>query len=60
MKQVGWLANQLKKSKAKWKIVVGHHPIRLAQKGGNSQMQKHIEPLFRKYKVTFTPLTLNP
>jgi len=51
MKQVAWLGAQLKKSKAKWKVVVGHHPIRLAQQGGNYQLQKHVEPLFKKYKV---------
>jgi acid phosphatase len=49
--QVKWLGRELKRSKAKWKIVVGHHPIYKAQKGGNFQLGKYINPLLEKYKV---------
>jgi tartrate-resistant acid phosphatase type 5 len=35
--QLAWLARELDRSPARWKIVYGHHPIRSAGKHGDSQ-----------------------
>lgn len=52
--QLKWLDEQLSKSKAQYKIVVGHHPIYADTSKNVSErldMQKHIDPLLRKYGV---------
>jgi len=50
-KQVVWLKNQLARSKATWKLVVGHHQIFEGQ-GYNPRLAKPIVPLLEKYKVS--------
>ncbi len=54
-KQRAWLVNQLSLSKAKWKIVVGHHPL---YTGGwrktspdTKNMKDFLEPIFKQYGV---------
>jgi len=50
LKQLKWLERELKKSKATWKIVLGHHPI-YTSKGSKEWLVKKVVPLFEKYKV---------
>jgi hypothetical protein len=50
LKQLAWIEKQLKKSKATWKIVFGHHPI-YTSKGKSEWLVKKLVPLFHKYKV---------
>ena len=54
-KQLAWLDAQLRGSKARWKIVVGHHPV---YTGGwrkdspdTKRMHDLLEPIFTKHKV---------
>lgn len=53
-KQLQWLENELKKSTAKWKFVVGHHHIYSGgkRKGEQKELVQHIVPLLKKYNVT--------
>jgi len=50
-KQLAWFEQELKASKAKWKIVMAHHQI-FTSHGGNAYMAKHLAPLLEKYKVS--------
>jgi acid phosphatase len=51
-KQFHWLEQELQKSEARWKVVVGHHPIRSHGAYGDQKiMLKHIKPLLDRYKV---------
>lgn len=53
-RQLSWLETQLFHSKAKHKIVVGHHPIYADTNKPQSErlnMQKYVDPLLRKYGV---------
>jgi hypothetical protein len=51
--QKNWLINGLKNSTAKWKFVVGHHPLYSAgkRKGKTGDMIDVFQDLFEKYKV---------
>jgi acid phosphatase len=50
--QLQWLNEQLRTSKAEWKIVYGHHPVYSSGSYGIDQhLVKVLEPVFRKYKV---------
>lgn len=53
--QKKWLEEQLASSKAKWKIVVGHHPLYTGGWRKDSKdvanMKAFLEPIFTKYKV---------
>lgn len=56
--QLRWLETELAQSTARWKIVVGHHPIYTVgkrKKAAGGGIQKELEtalvPLFEKYKV---------
>ncbi|MBL0333515.1 MAG: metallophosphoesterase [Chlorobiota bacterium] len=52
LKQSNWLERQLKGSNAKWKIVVGHHPVYSNGFHNTSQiMINTFEALFVKYNV---------
>jgi len=51
VKQIHWLENQLRASKATWKIVMGHHQI-VDVHGGSPYLQSKLVPLFKKYKVS--------
>lgn len=51
-KQLAWFKEALAASKAKWKIVVGHHPIYSGgEHGGSPELIKAILPLLEKHKV---------
>ena len=52
--QMRWLESALAGSKAKWKIVTGHHPLYAQTEKSKSEcedMRRHVEPLLNKYKV---------
>ena len=53
--QIAWLENLLSSSKAKWKFVVGHHPVYTGGWRKNStdtkKMHYLFEPLFNKFRV---------
>lgn len=56
--QLRWLEAELAKSTARWKIVVGHHPVYTVgqrKKAAGGGIQKELEstlvPLFEKYRV---------
>jgi tartrate-resistant acid phosphatase type 5 len=53
--QQQWMEDLLVNSKAKWKIVVGHHPVYTGGWRKNSddtkRMKDFLEPIFKKYKV---------
>jgi hypothetical protein len=51
--QKRWLEQELKKSKATWKFVVGHHPLFSAgkRKDKTGDMLYSFAPLFEQYKV---------
>jgi len=47
-----WLEDELKKSKARWKIVFGHHPaLSNGVHGGTDELVEDIAPLFEEYGV---------
>lgn len=52
--ELAWIDKELKNSDAKWKIVMGHHPVfadtdkSIAER---QDMQKYLKPLLDKYKV---------
>lgn len=51
-KQVQWLDSVLKKSTARWRVVVGHHPIRShGAHGETPYMIRTIKPLLDMYHV---------
>jgi tartrate-resistant acid phosphatase type 5 len=54
-KQKAWLEQILSVSKARWKIVVGHHPLYTGGWRKDSRdtksMKEFLEPLFAKYQV---------
>lgn len=50
--QLTWLETELRRSKATWKIVFGHHPIYSSGVYGNSTtLIDRLSPLFKKYGV---------
>jgi len=54
VRQLHWLDRQLAQSKARWKIVLGHHPLYSGgEHGDNETLQYLLEPLFTKYRVDF-------
>jgi len=54
-KQMDWLADELKSSKARWKFVAGHHPLYSnGEHGADSDTQNVrdlLSPLLRKWRV---------
>ena len=52
-KQLKWLDELLSTSKAKWKIVIGHHPVYStgSEHGNTEEMLAVIKPRLEKYKV---------
>lgn len=54
-KQMAWLENELKASRAKWKIAVAHHPLYSNGEHGHDaqvlELRKRLEPLFKRYGV---------
>lgn len=52
-KQLTWLEQQLATSKAKWKIVIGHHPLYSSGKryGKTAGIRGVLEPILEKYQV---------
>ncbi len=56
-KQLNWIEKTLKNSKAKWKIVMGHHPIYCGTTKTEEEqldLQKRLQPILDKYKVDMT------
>lgn len=54
--QLKWLDESLASSKAKYKIVLGHHPVYAQtskEKGEREDMQKYVDPLLRKHNVDY-------
>ena len=52
IKQLQWLNEELRKSRAEWKIVYGHHPVfSSGYYGINKYMLKVLEPVLRKYRI---------
>ncbi|GEA11295.1 tartrate-resistant acid phosphatase type 5 family protein [Alteromonas sp. KUL49] len=51
--QLLWIEEQLKSSNAKWKIVIGHHPLYSSGKryGKTDAIRGVLEPLLEKYDV---------
>lgn len=52
--QLSWIDSQLKSSKAKWKIVIGHHPVYAytpKDKSERDDMQARLAPMLEKYGV---------
>jgi acid phosphatase len=51
--QLVWLNAQLGSSKARWKIVYGHHPLygHHPKRGHNKPMVEHVGPLLEKHDV---------
>lgn len=50
--QRAWIAKALAESKARWKIVIGHHPMYSSGRNGNTEgSRKVLEPLLIKNKV---------
>jgi tartrate-resistant acid phosphatase type 5 len=54
MRQVHWLKRELEESTARWKIVLGHHPLYSGgEHGDDKTLQYLLEPLFTEYMVDF-------
>lgn len=52
--QWAWLASQLVNSKAIWRVVYGHHPIRSSgQHGDSASLQQQLAPILAKHHVHF-------
>ena len=50
--QLQWVEDQLLRSKARWKIVFGHHPIfSHGSHGGNEYLRKYLQPILVKTKT---------
>jgi len=50
--QLPWLYKSLQMSRAKWKIVFGHHPFYSSgQHGSNPDFIKYLSPVFREFGV---------
>ena len=51
-RQLAWLDEQLARSTAPWKVVVGHHPIRSGGRhGGSAELAQALEPLLARHNV---------
>lgn len=52
--QYQWLEQQLSKSLAPWKVVVGHYPVVSNGMHGNTkELVEHLLPILKKYNVDF-------
>jgi len=54
--QIAWIENTLASSNAKWKIVIGHHPVyakTTKETSERTDMQERVGVLFEKYGVDF-------
>jgi hypothetical protein len=51
--QLGWLDGELRKSNARWKIVVSHYPLYSSGKkhGSDRSLRKKLEPQLKQFKV---------
>ena len=51
--QLGWIEEQLASSQAKWKVVIGHHPLYSSGKryGKTDAIRNVLEPLLEKHNV---------
>ncbi len=51
--QIHWLDSILAQSHARWKIVIGHHPLysSVEKRGNTKELIDQVQPLFEKYGV---------
>jgi acid phosphatase len=50
--QLAWLERALASSSARWKFVVGHHPVvSSGSHRGSPALLEHVDPLLRRYRV---------
>ena len=50
--QMNWLALELAASRARWKVVIGHHPVFSGgQHGDTAAMKRTVRPLLERYGV---------
>jgi len=50
--QIRWLEDKLARSKAHWRIALGHHPLVSAgASGGSTTVRELLDPLFDRYGV---------
>ena len=51
--QLRWLEERLARSKAEWRVVVGHHPVYSfgSQHGDTPELIRQLKPLLDRYKV---------
>lgn len=50
--QIEWLQRVLQKSRADWRIVIGHHPVYTSGKHGNTpELEAFLPDLLKKYEV---------
>lgn len=50
-RQLAWLRDQLQRSTAPWKIVVGHHPIYSGDHGDSAELVAQVAPLLEAHGV---------
>jgi len=49
--QLAWVEQELASSTARWKIVIGHHPIHSGSHGDTRELVDHVKPLLEAYGV---------
>lgn len=50
-RQIAWLEDELRRSTARWKIVVGHHPIYSGDHGDSAALVARVAPLLEAHGV---------
>uniref|UniRef100_B0SVS7 acid phosphatase n=1 Tax=Caulobacter sp. (strain K31) TaxID=366602 RepID=B0SVS7_CAUSK len=50
-RQIAWLEDELRRSTAPWKIVVGHHPIYSGDHGDSAELVAQVAPLLEAHGV---------
>ncbi len=50
-RQIAWLRDELRRSTAPWKIVVGHHPIYSGDHGDSAELVAQVAPLLEAHGV---------
>lgn len=51
VRQIAWLEAELRRSRAPWKIVMGHHPIYSGGHGDSPELIAQVAPLLERYGV---------
>jgi len=50
-RQIAWLESELRRSRAPWKIVMGHHPVYSGGHGDSPELIAQVTPLLERYGV---------